>query len=405
MFLALRVLLAAAGAMTGYNSGRYIIKWLSIPETGSFYYVSCIIVAGLIAIIFFIASGHISKGLEKFYDKAELIVKGLTIVEAGIAFAGLVAGLAVSFFITLPFVNLNWLGLSIAICLNFLFGYIGLSFALWKRHDITGLKNKPAGLPPGAENISEPGEDGAEANGNGITADPELKSNGVSPDAEYKPNGALPGNGSVSNAKLLDTSVIIDGRIVGVIKAGFLEGRIIIPEFILAELRSIAGSQDDNKRAKGRYGVENLEKLKAALGDRLIFDQTQLPEGIPVDSELSNFALRHGYTILTTDYNLNKTAAVQGVNVLNINGLLNSVTPNVIPGDELSALIVRSGKEPEQGVAYLPDGTMIVVENGKQFINKTVEVTVTQLLQQNTGRMLFAKLSARQNGDAPNNNH
>ena len=336
MNLTLRVLLSAAGAMTGFLSGRFVLVRSAVPLQESLHFLSCCILAGIVAIVFFLAAGYILRALENLYDKAESTVKGLTIFEAGIAFAGLVAGLAVSFFITLPFAKLNWLGLSITLCINFLFGYIGLAFALWKRHDITGTLHRQGG-------------------------------------------------------KLLDTSVVIDGRILDIVKTGFLEGHFIIPEFVLAELRHIADSADTIKRAKGRRGLDVLNSLRNELGQRLFIDKTTLPEGVEVDAELVRVAQRNGYMILTTDYNLNKVTSVQGVKVLNINELNNAIKPIALPGEEMSVQIIRDGKEAGQGVAYLADGTMIVVEGGKPFLGETVAVTLTSVLQTAAGRMIFAK--------------
>ena len=322
--------------MTGFLSGRYLLVRSAILLQESFHFAFCCVLAGVIALISFFAAGYILKALESLYDKAEYIVRGLTIVEAGIAFAGLVAGLAVSFFITLPLAKLNWLGLSITLCVNFVFGYIGLAFALWKRHDITGTLQKQGG-------------------------------------------------------KLLDTSVVIDGRILDIVKTGFLEGQFIIPEFVLAELRHVADSADSIKRAKGRRGLDVLNALRNELGQRLSIDKTALPEGVEVDAELVRVAQRNGYIILTTDYNLNKVTSVQGVKVLNINELNNAIKPIAMPGEEMRVQIVRDGKEAGQGVAYLPDGTMIVVEGGKTFLGETVAVTLTSVLQTAAGRMIFAK--------------
>ena len=332
----LRLLLTAAGAMTGYLSCKYLLMWTAVPYEESLYFYARCALAGLLAVFCCAASGYIFKGYERAFDRAERTVKSLTIVDTGIAFAGLVAGLAVSFFITLPIAKLNWVGLSITICVNFLFGYIGLVFALWKRHDFSGPIHKPSG-------------------------------------------------------KLLDTSVIIDGRIIDIVKTGFLEGQFIIPEFVLAELRHIADSADAIKRAKGRRGLDVLNELQHELGQKLTIDKTTLPESVEVDAELVRVAQRNGYIILTTDYNLNKVTSVQGVKVLNINELNNAIKPIAMPGEELNVQIVRDGKEAGQGVAYLPDGTMIVVERGKSFLGETVSVTLTSVLQTAAGRMIFAK--------------
>lgn len=194
--------------------------------------------------------------------------------------------------------------------------------------------------------------------------------------------------------KYLDTSVIIDGRILDIAKTGFLEGDIVIPAFVLAELRHIADSGDGLRRARGRRGLDVLGKLQRELTNAVIVDESDYPDANEVDVKLLRLCRDNGGVVVTNDYNLNKVAAVTGIQVLNINDLANAVKPMLMAGEELTARIVREGKEPGQGVAYLDDGTMIVVENGRRYVGETACVIVTSVLQTSAGRMIFSKLKA-----------
>ncbi|MFO7245479.1 MAG: TRAM domain-containing protein [Thermaerobacter sp.] len=193
-----------------------------------------------------------------------------------------------------------------------------------------------------------------------------------------------------SAAKVLDTSAIIDGRIAEIYEAGFLEGPLLIPQFVLDELRHIADSADPLRRNRGRRGLDVLARLQKELGAdvRILADSEGSGE---VDSRLVRLAQRLGARIVTTDFNLNKVAGLQGVRVLNINDLANALKPVVLPGEDMEVQIMREGKEPGQGVGYLDDGTMIVVEDGKPHIGSTIQVIVTSVLQTSAGRMIFAR--------------
>ena len=193
--------------------------------------------------------------------------------------------------------------------------------------------------------------------------------------------------------KLLDTSVIIDGRILDIVKTGFLEGEIIIPQFVLAELRHIADSGDGMRRARGRRGLDVLQKLQKDAPITVV--DTDYPDLAEVDVKLLRLCRDLNATVVTNDYNLNKVAGVTGIRVLNINDLSNAVKPMLMAGEELSVQIVREGKEPGQGVAYLDDGTMIVVEGGRAHVGETVCAVVTTVLQTSAGRMIFTKLQER----------
>ncbi|NLO89045.1 MAG: PIN/TRAM domain-containing protein [Clostridia bacterium] len=191
--------------------------------------------------------------------------------------------------------------------------------------------------------------------------------------------------------KILDTSVIIDGRIADICKTGFIDGTLVIPNFILEELRHIADSSDLLKRNRGRRGLDILNKIRKELDIKVLIYEDDPNDMEEVDSRLVRVAKELKGEIITNDFNLNKVAQLQGVKVLNINDLANAVKPVVLPGEEMTVQIIKEGKEPGQGVGYLDDGTMIVIENGKKLIGETVRVTVTSVLQTSAGRMIFAK--------------
>lgn len=191
--------------------------------------------------------------------------------------------------------------------------------------------------------------------------------------------------------KVLDTSVIIDGRILDICQSGFIEGELIIPHFVLDELRHIADSSDSLKRNRGRRGLDILNKIQKELSIEVQITDKDFPDIEEVDSKLLKLAQFVNGKVITNDYNLNKVAGVQGVPVLNINELANSVKPVVLPGEEMTIQIIKDGKEQEQGIAYLDDGTMIVVEGGKRHIGEIMDVIVTSVLQTAAGRMIFAK--------------
>ncbi|TDF91428.1 PIN/TRAM domain-containing protein [Paenibacillus piri] len=191
--------------------------------------------------------------------------------------------------------------------------------------------------------------------------------------------------------KILDTSVIIDGRIADICKTGFIEGTLVIPEFVLEELQHIADSSDLLKRNRGRRGLDILNKIQKELDVKVLIYEGDFEEISEVDSKLVKLAKVLQGKVITNDFNLNKVCELQGVSVLNINDLANAVKPVVLPGEEILVQVIKDGKEHGQGVAYLDDGTMIVVEGGRDFIGMTLDVLVTSVLQTSAGRMIFAK--------------
>lgn len=191
--------------------------------------------------------------------------------------------------------------------------------------------------------------------------------------------------------KVLDTSVIIDGRIADICKTGFIEGKLIIPSFVLEELRHIADSSDDLKRVRGRRGLDILNIIQKELNIEVEISERDFADIAEVDSKLLKLAQVLNGKVVTNDYNLNKVAQFQGVEVLNINELANAIKPVAIPGEEMVVQVVKEGKEASQGIAYLDDGTMIVVDGGRKHMGETIRVLVTSVLQTPAGRMIFGK--------------
>jgi uncharacterized protein YacL len=199
------------------------------------------------------------------------------------------------------------------------------------------------------------------------------------------------GQGADDHVKILDTSVIIDGRIADVCEAGFLDGVFLLPQFILQELQHIADSPDPLKRARGRRGLDVLHRIQKMAHITVRITDEDFPKIKEVDAKLVALGRAHDAKVVTNDFNLNKVAELQGVSVLNINELANALRPVVLPGESIKIFVTKEGKEFNQGVAYLDDGTMVVIENGRKLIGKNAEVTVTSVLQTTAGRMIFSK--------------
>ncbi len=213
------------------------------------------------------------------------------------------------------------------------------------------------------------------------------------------------GVSSTSRDVLVDTSVLIDGRIIDIAKAGFMRSKLLIPRFVLLELQTVADSDDPLKRARGRRGLEMLSTLQNTPDVEVVIiddDQVEIKE---VDTKLVSLGRKLGFDILTTDYNLNQVAQIEGVKVLNINELSNAIRPVVLPGETLSVKIVQPGKESNQGVGYLPDGTMIVVENGDKLMNQEVLTEVTRVFQTVAGKMIFVVPLSAGSGSGSSGNH
>lgn len=269
---------------------------------------------------------------------------------------GLILGLIVAFFIgnALSFIPIVGAGISLAAYV--IFGYLGISLGIKKRGDLINLLGN---IGRGESRLRK---------GN-------------------KPRAA----GYCNMPKVLDTSVIIDGRIADICKTGFVEGPLIIPNFVLEELRHISDSSDSLKRAKGRRGLDMLNVIRTQLDIEVEISDKDYPDIAEVDDKLVQLAQDLFGCVVTNDYNLNKVATLKGVIVLNINELANAIKPVVLPGERMQVTVVKEGKEHNQGVAYLDDGTMIVVENGRSFLGEYIEIEVTSVIQTNAGRMIFGK--------------
>ncbi|MEM9772770.1 MAG: PIN/TRAM domain-containing protein [Cyanobacteria bacterium P01_D01_bin.73] len=194
-----------------------------------------------------------------------------------------------------------------------------------------------------------------------------------------------------AKAKVLDTSCIIDGRISDLLDTGFLEGQILVPQFVLQELQFVADAANDQKRVRGRRGLDILNKIRERHGDRIVIHRADYDDLSTVDSKLVRLAQESDAALLTNDFNLNKVATVQDVQVLNVNDLMEALRPSYLPGDSLELKVLRQGKEPEQGVGYLTDGTMVVIETGNRYVGDELQVIVTSSLQTSAGRMIFAR--------------
>jgi uncharacterized protein YacL len=331
---------AIVGAITGFTLTKTIFTLQNVNIPSDLKIVIYLVVAISIAILFYSTATKIIDTFFKVLDKLDYTIQNMTLYELTISAAGLVIGLIVANLIAIPFNKLNVVGVPISIAINFLFGCMGIAVA-------TGKRDEPLfGSKGYAKNI--------------------------------EPN-------------VMDTSVIIDGRIVDVIRAGFLEGELIVPSFILEELRHIADSSDSLKRNRGRRGLDVLNILQKELECSVKIQNIDIPEGAEVDTELLNVAKKTGAKVLTIDFNLSKVANVQGVKVLNINELANAVKPIALPGEEMVVQVIKDGKENGQGIGYLDDGTMIVVDGGRRHIGESISVLVTSVLQTAAGRMIFAK--------------
>ena len=289
-----------------------------------------------------------------------------------VSLIGVLVGLVLANLIGAPFSRLPIVGPYIPIVLSIILALTGAKVASHKSKDILGLfyRSRPQGkgLPAGTEEMAQDQQE----------------------DTVFVAY-SLPVELAASN-KLLDTSVIIDGRISDILKTGFLEGNLVIPRFVLDELQRLSDSSDNLKRAKGRRGLDFIHELQEIFPHVVIVNDTEYEMIQDVDSKLIALAKDTGSMIVTNDFNLNKVASIQGIRVLNINDLANAVKPVVIPGEEMTVYLLREGKESGQAIAYLQDGTMIVVEGGRKYIGNKIRIAVTSVLQTSAGRMIFAKV-------------
>ena len=275
---------------------------------------------------------------------------------------GGIIGLIISSLFSNSFKDIQFFGPLLAVILSIFLGYLGLTIGMKRKEDITGF----------------------------LSFFPKFRGDKMDKADKNKESKADHSLERV-NYKILDTSVIIDGRIADIVKTGFVEGILLIPSFVLEELRHIADSSDLLKRNRGRRGLDILNQISKETVIKVHIHEQDFDDINEVDSKLVRLGQVLGSSLLTNDYNLNKVAELQGVKVLNINELANALKPIVLPGEEMLVQVMKEGKEPGQGVAYLDDGTMIVVDTGRRFMGQHVTVLVTSVLQTAAGRMIFAK--------------
>lgn len=349
------------GLMAGYIIAESVIKNKYILENT---YFSNIIIQVLffiimtlgVGLILFFISPFIYKHINRFINYMENGISKLSASEVIFGVVGAAVGILVASVFTIPlnyiFTNIanSVLGSVVLMGINFIAMLVGIDLAVKKKDDIlVYLENFKKNTPK----------------------DKKTKVKVV--------------------PKILDTSVIIDGRIFDICQTGFVEGPLVIPSFVLDELRHVSDCSDSLKRIRGRRGLDILNKIQKELPIEVQIWEGDFPEIAEVDSKLLKLTQKLDGKVLTNDYNLNKVAEVQGVIVLNINELSNAIKPVVLPGEDMRLTIVKDGKESGQGIAYLDDGTMIVVEGGRKHMGEEIDVTVTSVLQTAAGRMIFAK--------------
>jgi len=329
------------GAITGVTLTRFLLiqnEMGSLLEStqGTIWLIGAAFVSGL---FMYLISNRLIHGMSNALDQTEIFIGKVTLYEMIVSAGGLIAGLVIANLVAIPLYRIPVVGVTLAIMMNVLFGFSGVYFALMKRHE------------------------------------------------------AIRGNGNGSNAakKLLDTSSIIDGRILDVCRTGFIEGELIVPGFVLEELRHLADSHDDLVRTKGRRGLDVLNALKKDSKVPIRIERFHHEGATEVDEQLLATAKEMNAWILTNDYNLAKVAAIRNINVLNVNDLANALKPIALSGEEMMIHILKEGKESGQGVGYLEDGTMVVVEDGGKYKGADVDVIVTSVLQTSAGRMVFAR--------------
>jgi uncharacterized protein YacL len=353
-----RFLLIAAGALAGLLVSNSI-PWTQQYGLSETFVIIIFIILG--SSIGYVVGGIVGREIESAYLLIDERLKQVGITDIALGTVGLVVGLVVATLATWPlrFVTQPTVGFIIGALVFLILGYTGLRIALVKRRD---LRRAFPRLDPDREDDDE--------------------------------HALLPG-GVPRTPKYLDTSAVIDGRFAELMRVGLLEAPVRVPRFVLAELQTLADSADDLKRARGRRGLDLLETMRG--GDHPVdMFEVDYPEVPKVDEKLMRLAADGAGVVVTTDFNLTKVARVQGLPVINVNEVAAALRPALLPGDGLRIKVVREGKEPEQGVGYLEDGTMVVVQDGRAHLSAEIDVVVTSVLQTAGGRMVFARTSATQ---------
>jgi uncharacterized protein YacL len=348
-----------AGAVLGYHFGTAAVDGLNImlnlglseSLTGEST-LHAIIYAVVGAVVFFFLSLWLADPIVNIMRWGEERLLKIPVGDIFFGVMGLIFGLIVALLLNFPFHDIPIVDPILPIFLVFFLGYFGFQIGFKKRDEMISLFT-----------LGKLGKDKKE----------EEESH------------------EQHEHKILDTSVIIDGRIADICKTGFIEGTVVIPGFVLEELQHIADSSDVLKRNRGRRGLDILNRIQKDLPVDVHIYEGDFEEIQEVDSKLIRLAKVLNGKVVTNDFNLNKVCELQNVKVLNINDLANAVKPVVLPGEELNVQVIKDGKEHGQGVSYLDDGTMIVVEGGRDYIGKEIDVLVTSVLQTSAGRMIFAK--------------
>lgn len=371
----LRITIVVVFAVTGLILTEYLLPYISdyfdynFYGNGFFGIALTTIVSGSVGIFVFGSMGMvlapvIIRKMTSWTEKTAILLARVPTSDIMVITFGIAIGLVLANLLGGPFSHLPIIGPYIPLIFSVVLAMVGAKVALRKHQDIVGFFDRSL---PSLKGAVKPAA---------------VKDAAVS-DRLYCDN------------KLLDTSVIIDGRIGDILKTGFLEGLVIIPKFVISELQTLADSSDSMKRSKGRRGLDLLHAMQMENEERILVDETDYPELDGVDDKLIKLAQDKQWIIVTNDFNLNKVAEIQGIEVLNINDLANAVKQIVVPGETINVFLLREGKEQGQAVAYFEDGTMIVVDNGRRYIGSTVTAEVTSVLQTSAGRMVFAKFVGR----------
>ena len=353
-----------ADAIAGYNGFSFDKSFSALQQSAM-----CAALIIIFAIIFFRLTPVIRRLGHRTAENIGNDLQGVSGNDILAGVIGLIFGLIIAFLITQTYRGIvnQYIYSVVAIITYLIMGFLGVVVANKKGKEVVAQMFTTH--KPGSESESKPNEKFA------IWAGRRRGKQNLSP-------------------KIFDTSVIIDGRIAEIMKTGFMEGPIIIPSFVLVELRHIADSSDTLKRTRGRRGLDILKKIQDEYGIEIYnTDGEKALKEIPeVDVKLLKLAQIMNGKVVTNDFNLNKVAAINGVEVLNINELANTLKPIVIPGEKMTVTPVKQGKDSVQAIAYLDDGTMVVVEDGRRMIGKTAEINVTSVLQTSAGRMIFGRI-------------
>jgi len=360
ILLIFRLVFLIVGAGGGYYSvNTFLVDYLNgnfLLLTGR---ISGIIIFALIG--FFIGD-FVGKRIIKDVSAVDEKVKEIPGNNLIIGIIGLTTGIILGLLVSIALRSIPFVGPFIPIFLVVIFSYVGIMLALRNKQMIINIFR-----------LSKRFKDEKEDN-----------------PADRKEHE---GHISLSKPKILDTSTIIDGRIADIILTGFLEGDLVVPGFIVNELQGVADSSDNLRRIRGRTGLDILQKLQDNKKLHISILEKDYAGLDSVDSKLISLAKEIDGDLVTSDFNLNKVARLKGINVLNINDLSNAVKMIILPGEKMNIEIIKEGKEKDQGIAYLDDGTMIVVEGGKNLLGRTIEIIITGILQTPAGRMIFSKIS------------